>query len=104
MGVHQTKLRVGVLECGITMSDVSILTHVIGLVVMSLVMLFSYAALLEDGPLTAMTGFVFGFGFLLLIYGHHFDRFYIHFGDRIKFGGDAYDPQREAKIEIEENE
>jgi hypothetical protein len=69
---------------------------------MSIVLLFSYAALLEEGTLTAITGFAFGFGFLLLIYGHNFDRFYVHIGNKVKIGGDAFDPKREKEyIQVE---
>lgn len=106
MSVSRRRLRAGAMECGYDMSDTPKFVHGIGVVVMSMSMLFSYAALLENGPLPAVTGFVFGFGFLLLIYGHHFDRFYFHVGNKVKIGGDAYDPNRERAefVEIEDDE
>lgn len=86
------------------MSETPWWVHLVGLGVMGGVMMFSYAALLENGLWTAVTGFIFGFGFLLLIYGHHFDRFYIHIGDKVKIGGDAYDPDREQSyVEIDDD-
>jgi hypothetical protein len=65
-------------------------------------MLFGYATLLEGETLAAIVGFIFSFGFLLLIYGHHFDAFYFHIGNRIKLGGEAYDPDRAEKVEVEQ--
>ena len=108
MSASRKRLTIGDMECGYDMSDPSIWTHVVGVCVMSMSMLFSYAALMENGATTAIVGFLFGFGFLLLVYGHELDRVYIHFGDRIKFGADAYDPERkgyEAEyIEIEDED
>ena len=94
MSASKKRLTIGDMECGYDMSDPSIWTHVVGVCVMSLSMLFSYAALMENGAYTAIIGFIFGFGFLLLVYGHELDRVYIHFGNKIKFGADAYDPER----------
>lgn len=105
MSVQRRKFRVGEMECGYDMSDVSLWTHLFGFVTLVMVLLFSYAALLEEGTLTAITGFAFGFGFLLLIYGHNFDRFYFHIGEKVKIGGDAFDPKREKEyIPVEEEE
>ena len=109
MSVSRKRLQIGALDCGGTMRDTHWYTHVIGIIVMAFVMLFSYAALLENGTLPALVGFTFGSLFLLLIYGHEFDDFYLHVGDKIKLGGNAYDPERNlsddaAYIEIDENE
>ena len=109
MSVSRKRLQIGALDVGGTMRDTQWYTHVIGIIVMAFVMVFSYAALLENGTLPALVGFTFGSLFLLLIYGHEFDDFYLHIGEKIKFGGNAYDPERNlsndaAHIEIEENE
>jgi len=109
MSVSRKRLQVGPLDCGGTMRETQWYTHLFGLVVMGFVMLFSYAALLENGVLPGLVGFTFGSLFLLLIYGHEFDDFYFHIGDKVKFGGNAYDPERnlsedEAHIEFEEND
>ena len=109
MSVSRKRLQIGMLDCGGTMREIRWYTHVIGIIVMAFVMVFSYAALLENGTLAALVGFTFGSLFLLLIYGHEFDDFYLHIGDKIKLGGNAYDPERNlsddaAHIDIEENE
>ena len=101
MSVSRKRVKIGDMECGYDMSKPSLITHVVGFCVMAMSMLFSYAALMENGALTAMVGFIFGFGFLMLVYGHELDRVYIHFGNKVKFGADAYDPEREA-AEIED--
>ena len=104
MSVSRKRLKAGDLECGYDMSNTPWWLHFLSFGVMGAVLLFSYATLLENGVLTAIAGFVFGFGFLLLIYGHHFDRFYIHLGDRVKIGGDAYDPDRDTSyVEIDDD-
>lgn len=99
MSVSRQRIKVGSMEAGYNMSDPGIWTHITGFCVMAMSMLYSYAALIEAGPLTAIVGFSFAFGFLLLIYGHHFDAFYLHIGDKLKIGGDAYDPIRKRDKE-----
>jgi hypothetical protein len=95
MSVHRKRLKIGQTECGYDMSNTPWWLHFLSFGVMSAVLLFSYATLMENGMWPAIAGFCFGFGFLLLIYGHHFDRFYIHIGEKVKIGGDAYDPDRD---------
>ena len=110
MSVSRKRLQIGMLDCGGTMREIRWYTHVIGIIVMAFVMVFSYAALLENGTLPALVGFTFGSLFLLLIYGHEFDSFYLHLGDKVKLGGNAYDPAGRSVeddgtyIEIDENE
>lgn len=63
--------------------------HVVSVIFASVIMLFSYAALMENGILHSIAGFIFGFIFLFYLYGQRFDRFYIHLGEKVKIGGDA---------------
>ena len=89
------------LECGLSMSKHrSRWTDLLSVFIASVVMLFSYAALLENGILHAVAGFIFGFVFLFYLNDQTFDRFYIHIG-RVKIGGDAYDPESESKSDEE---
>ena len=99
MSASRKRFRWGQTECGYDMTETPWYLHMMSFAVMASVLLFSYAALLENGIWTAITGFLFGFGFLLLIYGHHIDRFYVHIGDKFKIGADSYDPDRTVHTE-----
>lgn len=110
MSIKQTRrIKYGKTECGFWMSkEQSPWIHVLGVIFAMVVMLFSYAALLENGIMHSIAGFLFGFVFLFYLHGQTFDRFYIHLGDKIKIGGDAYDPNESEhsseKIELERKE
>lgn len=101
MSVRQAQLQFGEIHGGYSMGKVEWWVHGLGLLVMSMVMTFSYAVLMLNGPAPAFVGFAFGFGFLLLIYGHHLDQFYLHIGDKVKLGGESYDPRRKFEDQDE---
>lgn len=116
MSVSRKRICIGSVDCGGIMSrKIPFYVHVMGMVVMGASMLFSYAALLQNGVLPGVIGFGFGVIFLLLMYGHHMDVVYFHVGNKIKIGGESYDPEREVDeeayiaedgtfVEIDEND
>ena len=92
MAASRHSIRFRTWECGFDVVRKPWWVHATGTIFALIVILFSYATLMEQGLGHATAGFLFGFAFLLLLYGHHFDRFYIHVGDRIKIGGRVFDP------------
>ena len=84
------------MECGIEMArERTKWDDVISVLITVIVLVFSYAALLENGVWYSIAGFIFGFVFLFYINGQGFDKFYIHIGDKIKIGGKAVETQEQ---------
>jgi hypothetical protein len=68
--------------------------HALAFLVMVVTMAFAYAAMQAGGRLTGFAMTMFGVVFMLLIYGHQMDRVYLHVGNKLKIGADAFDPER----------
>lgn len=96
------RLRAGKLRCGYVSRDKPWWVHITGVFIALVTFLFSYAALMQDGILHAVASFLFGFAFLLLIYGHHLDAIYVHIGDNIKIGAESH--RRDVRVEFEDED
>lgn len=73
-------------------------THIFAWLFAVTIFVFTYAVLVEGGGLWhAVGGFVIGFMLLFYLYGQSLDHFYFHVGDRLKIGGDAFDPDNERQ-------